>query len=169
VIRKCFTQYKIEEVFLSFNGGKDCTVLLDITLNVLRQMYRTDDIAKLKIVYIRTTGPFREIEEFVKDIEEHYGVTLVVTEGELRGTLKRLLEEDERLKACLMGTRRTDPYSADLEFMQVCLLCRVKIVVTQGELRVTLKRLLEEDERLKACLMGTRRTDPYSADLEFMQ
>lgn len=56
----------------------------------------------------------------MKDIEEHYKVNLVVTEGELRATLQRLLEEDEKLKACLMGTRRTDPYSADLDFMQVC-------------------------------------------------
>lgn len=123
VIRQCFTQYKTEEVFLSFNGGKDCTVLLDITINVLKQLHDRDDISRdLKVVYIRTKGPFREIEDFVKDIEKHYGVKLVVTEGELKGTLQKLLDGDERLKAVLMGTRRTDPYCADLNFMQVSLL-----------------------------------------------
>ncbi|KAJ8732518.1 hypothetical protein PYW07_015117 [Mythimna separata] len=119
VLRQCFTAYEIDEVFLSFNGGKDCTVLLDITLNVLRDMYKRDDIAsELKVVYIRTKGPFREIETFVEEIKEHYGVTLLVTEGELKGTLQRLLDQDDRLKAGLMGTRRTDPYSENLQFMQ---------------------------------------------------
>ncbi|XP_026729683.1 FAD synthase-like [Trichoplusia ni] len=119
VLKECFTKYKIDEVFLSFNGGKDCTVLLDLTINVLRDIYKREDIgSELKIVYIRTKGPFREIESFVKEIEEHYGVNLIVTEGELKLTLQRLLEQDSRLKACLMGTRRTDPYSENLKFMQ---------------------------------------------------
>ncbi|KAJ0180098.1 hypothetical protein K1T71_004689 [Dendrolimus kikuchii] len=119
VIRQCFTKYKLEEVFLSFNGGKDCTVLLDIAINILKDMYNRDNVAEdLKVVYIRTKGPFREIESFVKQIEEHYGITLVVTEGEMKLTLQRLLNDDGRLKACLMGTRRTDPYSENLNFMQ---------------------------------------------------
>lgn len=95
-------------------------MLLDITLNVLRDIYKRDDIAsELKVVYIRTNGPFREIEAFVDQVKEHYGVTLLVTEGEMKNTLQRLLDQDERLKAVLMGTRRTDPYSENLEFMQV--------------------------------------------------
>ncbi|XP_047020008.1 FAD synthase-like [Helicoverpa zea] len=119
ILKECFTQYQIDEVFLSFNGGKDCTVLLDITLNVLREIYKRDDVAKeLKVVYIRTNGPFSEIESFVEQIKDHYGVTLMVTEGELKTTLQRLLDQDERLKAGLMGTRRTDPYSENLSFMQ---------------------------------------------------
>ena len=83
-------------------------------------MYKRDDIANdLKVVYIRTKGPFREIETFVEEIKEHYGVTLLVTEGELKSTLQRLLDQDDRLKAGLMGTRRTDPYSEKMQFMQV--------------------------------------------------
>jgi FAD synthetase len=107
-------------VFLSFNGGKDCTVLLDITINVLLETHSKDHVQKnLKVVYIRTSEPFREIEEFVKETEGHYGVVLSVAEGEMKTTLKRLLDEESSLKACLMGTRRTDPYSKDLNFMQV--------------------------------------------------
>lgn len=97
-------------------------MLLDVTLNILRDIHKTEDIAsKLKVVYIRTKGPFREIETFVEHIKEHYGVTLMVTEGEMKTTLQRLLEQDGRLKACLMGTRRTDPYSENMQFMQVVL------------------------------------------------
>lgn len=110
-------------MFLSFNGGKDCTALLDVTINILKEVYQQNDIARqLKVVYIRTNGPFQEIEQFVREVETHYGVQLSVTEGEMRETLQSVLEQDRRLKACLMGTRRTDPYSSDLEFMQVTVL-----------------------------------------------
>ncbi|XP_072940208.1 FAD synthase-like [Epargyreus clarus] len=119
VLKNCFKKYKLEEVFLSFNGGKDCTVLLDITLLVLQEMYERDDIANdLKVVYIRTKGPFKEIEEFVQEIKKIYGVKLIVSEGDMKKTLQKLLVEDPKLKACLMGTRRTDPHSENLRFMQ---------------------------------------------------
>ncbi|XP_063621035.1 FAD synthase-like [Cydia splendana] len=119
VLRKCFKKYKIDEVFLSFNGGKDCTVLLDIAINVLTDIYKDKSVIKnLKVLYIRTKSPFKELEEFVKQVELHYGITLEVTEGELKSTLQRIMDRDNRLKACLMGTRRTDPYSHDLQFMQ---------------------------------------------------
>lgn len=108
-------------MFLSFNGGKDCTVLLDLLIDVLEDIHKQNDIRKdLKIVYIRTKGPFHEIESFVNQVEEHYGVKLMVMEGEMKTTLQRILEKDNRLKACFMGTRRSDPYSEGLKFMQVC-------------------------------------------------
>ncbi|KAJ2947161.1 hypothetical protein O0L34_g16519 [Tuta absoluta] len=119
ILRQCFKQFKLEEIFLSFNGGKDCTLLLDIIINILKDIHKSENINKrLKVVYIRTNGPFKEIEQFVKQIQAHYKVELMVTEGEMKETLQRILEQDERLKACLMGTRRTDPYSQDLKFMQ---------------------------------------------------
>lgn len=116
----------MKEVFLSFNGGKDCTVLLDITIKVLQDIRNCKDIAKdLKIVYIRTEGPFIEIEDFVKIVEKHYGVTLSVTSGDMKDTLQRILDLDGNLQACLMGTRRSDPYSQDMKFFQVRFLFHV--------------------------------------------
>ncbi|XP_075970213.1 uncharacterized protein LOC142972800 [Anticarsia gemmatalis] len=119
VLRQCFTEYELDEVFLSFNGGKDCTVLLDITINILKEIHERDDIAsELKVMYIRTGETFNAIETFVDEIEEHYGIKMMVTEGDLKTALEQLLKKDERIKACLMGTRRTDPYCEHLNFMQ---------------------------------------------------
>ncbi|XP_014357231.2 FAD synthase [Papilio machaon] len=119
VIQKCFTQFQLDEVFFSFNGGKDCTVLLDVTIDVLKSMYKREDVGKdLKVIYIRTTGPFKELEKFVEEIEGHYKIKLIVAEGDMKEVLRRIIESDKNLKACLMGTRRTDPYSEHLKFMQ---------------------------------------------------
>ncbi|KAL0840653.1 hypothetical protein ABMA28_015849 [Loxostege sticticalis] len=119
ILKQCFKEYQPDEVFLSFNGGKDCTVLLDLTVKVLREIYNTENIEKqLKVVYFRTKDPFSEIEEFVKEMERCYGVELMVMEGDMKTNLQRIMDSDGRLKACLMGTRRTDPYSKDLRFMQ---------------------------------------------------
>ncbi|OWR44285.1 molybdopterin-binding protein [Danaus plexippus plexippus] len=119
VLEECFNLFQLEEVFLCFNGGKDCTVLLDLTISVLKTKFKTNDVAKdLKVVYIQTKGPFIEIEEFVKEIELYYGIEIVVMGGELKTTLQRILESDKRIRAGLMGTRRTDPHSEKLVFMQ---------------------------------------------------
>lgn len=119
VLRQCFTKYELDEVFLSFNGGKDCTVLLDITIKLLREIHNRDDIAKeLKVMYVRAGETFNAIEKFVEEIEENYGITMIVTEGDLKVAIERTLDNDRRLKSCLMGTRRTDPYCENLSFMQ---------------------------------------------------
>lgn len=119
VLKQCFKQYSLEEVFVSFNGGKDCTVLLDITIKLLKQMHNRDDVAKdLKVVYVRTEKTFNAIDAFVSNIESHYGLKMTVADGDLKTTLEKLLKNDPSLKACLMGTRRTDPYCENLEFMQ---------------------------------------------------
>lgn len=112
--------YKYDEIFLSFNGGKDCTVLLDITVNVLRKLFKTTSLCdKLKIVYISSENPFPELEEFVKLVERYYDLKLVTEKGDLKSALIRILERDSRLKACLMGTRKSDPYCENLNFFQV--------------------------------------------------
>ncbi|KAG7299793.1 hypothetical protein JYU34_016802 [Plutella xylostella] len=118
VLRQCFKEYALDEIFVTFNGGKDCTVLLDIVIELLRDIHQTDSAELIKVMYIRTGSPFRELEEFVQQIEQHFGIKLVVTEGDMKESLARILEEDKRLKVCLMGTRRTDPYSQDMNFMQ---------------------------------------------------
>lgn len=95
-------------------------MLLDITLDILKDIYNCDNIeTELKVVYIRTIGPFKEIETFVREVEKYYDIKLKVMEGEMKTTLQKILEQDDKLKACLLGTRRTDPYSKDLKFMQV--------------------------------------------------
>lgn len=119
VIKKCLQDYQVSEIFLSFNGGKDCTVLLHATLKILRQLYGEDSIKDLRVIYIRTKSPFSELEKFITEAIEYYGLNLSIFTGSMQDALAQILSKDSRLKACLMGTRRTDPFSENLNHFQM--------------------------------------------------
>ena len=69
VLEKCFEKYHPSEVFLSFNGGKDCTVLLHLTAAVLHKKF---PVLKepLQAVYIKKEDPFPQVEEFINQSVE---------------------------------------------------------------------------------------------------
>jgi FAD synthetase len=103
-------------VFLSFNGGKDCTVLLH-----LLSQYLKDDLSEVKVIYFRATDPFLEIEEFVKYCETYYQIKIdsVLSATSMKDVLTGICENDKDIKACIMGSRYTDPYCDKLNSLQV--------------------------------------------------
>lgn len=120
VLEECFKKYTISEVFLSFNGGKDCTVLLDMTLQELQTILKAkSDIKLLKFYYIQPPNPFPELEQFIREIEIKYGLNMIIVPGNIKDALGKIVQDDNSLKACLMGNRKTDPYSEHLQFFEV--------------------------------------------------
>jgi FAD synthetase len=58
------------------------------------------------------------------DVFFRYNLELKKVPGPIRHALGVILAEKPELKAVLMGTRRTDPYSAMMNYFQVqCLIC----------------------------------------------
>jgi FAD synthetase len=103
-------------VFLSFNGGKDCTVLLHLLSEFLKE-----DLSKLKVIYFRALDPFPEIEDFVKYCETYYKIEInsVLAASSMKDVLADICEKDKDIKACIMGSRHTDPYCEKLNSFQV--------------------------------------------------
>ncbi|KAJ9580279.1 hypothetical protein L9F63_004092 [Diploptera punctata] len=123
VLEKCFEKYHPSEVFVSFNGGKDCTALLHLTAAVLNKKFPAHH-APLQALYIRKEDPFPEVEEFVNESVVRYSfilynLNLKTICGPIKHGLGVLLKENPHLKAGLMGTRRTDPYSETLKSFQM--------------------------------------------------
>lgn len=110
------SKYNLDEIFLSFNGGKDCTVLLDLVIKCLRN--RDSSTADVLYIYVQPTNPFNEIEEFVTACERHYNITMQIYRGKLKATLEKVCKDNPQLKACILGCRRTDPYCEDLHPFQ---------------------------------------------------
>lgn len=119
VITDCLTKYHPESIFLCFNGGKDCTVLLHLLLCVLR--YRFPNYTNpITCLYIEHHNPFPEIRTFVNEMAQYYNLDVITERQGIKDSLGNMLEHFEgRLKACLMGTRRTDPFSDHLNLFHM--------------------------------------------------
>jgi len=91
---------------LSFNGGKDCTVLLDLLLK--RCYLNESDKLGLKIIYMRQVDPLDEIESFVKECENYYNIEIKDIEIQsMKVALTEICKNDPDLQAVLMGCRKS--------------------------------------------------------------
>lgn len=117
IIEECFKKYGPDNVFISFNGGKDCTVLLHLALAVLQKNY--PGVKNPLCMYVRSEFAFPEQDAFIQHCQNYYNLEVIATQSYIKEGLKTILEKKPNLKACLMGTRRTDPFSATLNTFQV--------------------------------------------------
>ncbi|CRK97598.1 CLUMA_CG010984, isoform A [Clunio marinus] len=115
VLKEAFHRYQKHQIFLSFNGGKDCTVLLHLMCDLFK-----DFIDELKVIYLQSADPFEELESFVKFCEIHFRVKIVTitSSSSMKEILADICENDKDIAACIMGSRRTDPYCEHLKNFQ---------------------------------------------------
>lgn len=122
---KVFQQYTAAETIVSFNGGKDCTVLLDL----LSKYYQQTTILKnttIRALYIKSNDSFEEMDEFVQQCREKYHIELIQRTGGIKSTLEAIYQEIPELKAVFMGSRRTDPHCKDFITFMVSICTLVK-------------------------------------------
>ncbi|KDN43968.1 adenine nucleotide alpha hydrolases-like protein [Tilletiaria anomala UBC 951] len=123
-----------EQISLSFNGGKDCTVLVHILSAVLRRLSqkrslstpsssRTPPIPPLRSVYITCPSPFAEVERFIRSSSRRYNLRVRSVAGDMRQGLEEYLSgggecfcscvsasyDGHSVTAIFIGTRSTDP------------------------------------------------------------
>ncbi|KAI1453370.1 putative FAD synthetase [Annulohypoxylon moriforme] len=142
VIDEALRRYRPEELSLSYNGGKDCLVLLILILASLpssvclqpSQPPSTHPLPtttatttpltsppppfprSLQALYIRPHQPFIEVDEFVAATTTTYHLDLTTSNQAMKPALTAYLRERPEVKAVFVGTRRTDPHGADLTF-----------------------------------------------------
>lgn len=121
----------LEHLSLSYNGGKDCLVLLILILACLPELIPlqrpprqpaaesttsvTDCLSRpLQAIYIVSRDPFPEVEEFVASSTTQYHLDLVRYALPMRQALDAYLGDKTEVEAIFMGTRRTDPHSDTL-------------------------------------------------------
>ncbi|XP_058797456.1 FAD synthase-like isoform X2 [Phymastichus coffea] len=110
-LEECYERYQPSEVFLSFNGGKDCTVVLHLAAT-LAKLRKFEPPLSLYV----THDAFPEVDAFVGEAASYYGFELISMDGLIREALSKLLERERPgLKAVLMGTRKNDPGAHSLD------------------------------------------------------
>ncbi|KAJ7056963.1 hypothetical protein C8F01DRAFT_1061243 [Mycena amicta] len=142
VIDEALDAHGLEHVSLSFNGGKDCTVLLHLYAGALARRLGPSETPKpIPAIYIAVPSPFPMLETFIEDAARQYnldlfhcrppseGVESVATPGtenapkaigKAKGAegMKQALEiyktRFPNIDAIFIGTRRSDPHGATL-------------------------------------------------------
>ncbi|KAM6508865.1 3'-phosphoadenosine 5'-phosphosulfate sulfotransferase [Fusarium solani] len=124
VVEEALERYRPEQISLSYNGGKDCLVLLIVILACMGKRYSqttatngTSNSAtpeKLQAVYIVAAHPFPEIDEFVESSSAEYNLEVARYVLSMKKGLEIYLEERPSIKAIFVGTRRTDPHGENL-------------------------------------------------------
>lgn len=60
-----------KNLVLSYNGGKDCTVLLDMVAKIWQRFPEYHNM-KLRTVYVAEQDPFPEVEKFIENSLKRY-------------------------------------------------------------------------------------------------
>ncbi|VUZ52572.1 unnamed protein product [Hymenolepis diminuta] len=140
VIEKIIDKYGIEDIILSFNGGKDCTVLLHLLFAVLNKKSGPQGpFNRPQLFYVREQTPFAEVETFVESTLDFYqyestkisrldGISaesgdqkssaehpsLIVYSGHIKQGLFRLKHDFPNLRVVFIGTRCDDPWTENI-------------------------------------------------------
>jgi FAD synthetase len=104
----------LSERSLAYNGGKDCLVLLILYLCALHSHTLKDtqppSISPIQTVYIVSSHPFPEVEDFVSTSSATCSLSLSRYAKGMKEAFTDYLQEFPKVKAIFVGTRRTDPH-----------------------------------------------------------
>ncbi|EON60809.1 hypothetical protein W97_00018 [Coniosporium apollinis CBS 100218] len=120
VLEEALERYSLSELSLSYNGGKDCLVLLVLYLSALHSKGLTtlpgsdEQHPQIQCVYIQAPDPFKEVEDFVASSAATYSLSLETYSKPMRAAFAEYLHDKPTVKAIFVGTRRTDPHGASL-------------------------------------------------------
>ncbi|KAK2055707.1 adenine nucleotide alpha hydrolases-like protein [Colletotrichum caudatum] len=129
VVEEALARYSLEQISLSYNGGKDCLVLLIMLLTCLARRYaspqqssRSNDSNgatssfpnQFQAVYIVSKHPFAEVDDFVETTSSQYHLDVKRYAMSMKDGLGAYLADRPSVKAIFVGTRRTDPHGEKL-------------------------------------------------------
>ncbi|KAF8909219.1 hypothetical protein CPB85DRAFT_1376283 [Mucidula mucida] len=147
VIEQGLDTHGQDRISISFNGGKDCTVLLYLYAGALAR--RFPDVKQIHGIYIAVPSPFPDLERFIDDAAQSYRLDLF-----------HVTPPPEPVESVI--TPSQTPASSDYT------LARPKAAgKAKGGLGMlhALEIYKERFPQISAILIGTRRGDPHGAKL----
>lgn len=107
------TPDSLSALSLSYNGGKDCLVLLILYLSLLSTHPLLPPL--LPAIYIPPPYPFSDVDDFVAASSRTYRLALArYVHPTMREAFAGYLQDYQSVKAVFVGTRRTDPHGGKL-------------------------------------------------------
>lgn len=154
-------EYDLDELSVSYNGGKDCLVQLIIYMAAIYKYVIVDgrgtDLSQTKInaVYVYTEKEFDEQIRFLEDSVSQFGLdfTAVYTSPDGSGPKEHV--PDAQMIHCPQNTAKTGSIE--------------NLFSSSSTLQSGFLTYLNSHPSIKAIVVGIRRTDPYGSDLNFQQ
>ncbi|BFZ56615.1 3'-phosphoadenosine 5'-phosphosulfate sulfotransferase [Savitreella phatthalungensis] len=124
VIDQAFDRYGFHKLAISYNGGKDCLVLLVLYVAYLASNQaksraaggRPNPASLVPTVYVSIKDPFKEVDDFVDESARIYGLSIEHIKLPMKEAFASYLDSHSQVEAILVGTRRNDPHGANLKF-----------------------------------------------------
>ena len=132
MIERSFALYGAQHFAISFNGGKDSTVVFHlIRAAIARRCIKSngdvaaeasdlakqvaDELRRMPILYFEKKGEFPAVLEFIRQTSSEYGFEYRVFDcGYIEG-LQKVVDND-KVTGIAMGVRKGDPWTDDLQF-----------------------------------------------------
>ncbi|EGV62678.1 3'-phosphoadenosine 5'-phosphosulfate sulfotransferase [Yamadazyma tenuis] len=138
VLRACLTKYNLNQLAISYNGGKDCLVMLLIFLYAIYerslQVEQLDPTTlpandqfftkkylqthRMDSIYINSEDPFEEVSQFISTSTKHYNLNPISIKSSLKDGFEQYLNGHPDIKAIIVGIRHSDPYGSSLSYEQ---------------------------------------------------
>jgi len=106
--------WRFSDIALSFNGGKDCLVLLLLYIYILHD--QECPLRPIPTCFVTPPHSFPEIDDFVTSCAKQYNLDVERIALPMKAAFERYLCGHEGVRAVLVGTRRTDPHGESLGY-----------------------------------------------------
>eukprot|EP00158_Paraphelidium_tribonemae_P002162 Partr_v1_DN25166_c0_g1_i1_m76809 putative FAD1 flavin adenine dinucleotide synthetase homolog (S. cerevisiae) len=118
VIGKALDTYGIDNCAFSFNGGKDCTVLLHlILLAAWRGNHLISADRPLDTIYILPSNAFSQVADFCVDTAKRHHLNLISYKYPMKSGLAAFKKDYPHIKAIFIGIRKSDPFGSSQSHM----------------------------------------------------
>lgn len=109
-IRDAFEQFGFEHVAVSFNGGKDCNVMLHLVYLHVCARFGVERMRSLRCLTWQQSDAFDEVADNMRACERVYSLSVEHFTGSFKDGLQEAIDRFQ-IKAIIMGQRGTDPFA----------------------------------------------------------
>jgi FAD synthetase len=107
ILNNAIEKYDINTIVLSFNGGKDACIILQLYRLLLYRLNKS--LSNTRILYFITPNDFKEVDEFMISIKDLYNIDYIRYDCSMKdGMIK---EVELGYQCVVIGTRIGDPYT----------------------------------------------------------
>lgn len=109
--------FDLSRVLIAFNGGKDCTVILNLILARIKTLPNTRGSIRLMYIKDSKEETFFEVAEFVEKTKKETKLeSIEVENGSMKQALEQIVAAHPEVRAIFMGTRASDPNAGWMDY-----------------------------------------------------